>query len=481
MRVGLVSGDGLPVSGLLTIFRNVIDIGRAMGVLELPIPTDLGFAWRPDKPQFFPTGDASMATPAWMLLAHCPAVILREPAAFADELTALREHVARSSLLSALAQKQLPARIARLAAIYYEHFTRWLSSYDLDWVIALNMTLSDAVPATTALHRAIHDRFADRRRGGVVFWDHDLFQSCAIRDPGSGLRIYPEQPNAYTPLPGRNAYTRWVVVSEALAKEAANYPTDLTPIVVPNILPALPVGEPDERHRAFARQLDLDLRRPVLLNPVRIFRVKGVHIALHLLAALKGAAEREQSETPYLLVFGSLQEDAEYGREVVDLVHDLDIVSCVRFLDGVPLTSYCDTGGCWRLDERDLLHLSVATSGGVVFTPAVPDVETVGLGPGLGAQAGLPCAVTKYDAFESIYGSALACVQITPDPDGIERAGVEYFRMLQRQQQRDRQLLRKLQENQRLIAQRFPREPWRNLWQELQTALLARTKRSLLS
>jgi hypothetical protein len=481
MRVGLVSGDGLPVSGLLTIFRNVVEIAQAMGLVELPIPADLGFAWRPDKPRFFPAGDASMANPTWMLVDHCPPVILREHATFADELTALRDDIARSSLLAASAQRHLPARIARLAAVYYEHFMHWLSSHNLDWVIALNMTLSDAVPATAALHRAIHDRFAGGRRGGIVFWDHDLFQSCAIRDPVSGQRMYPEQPNAYTPLPGKNAYTRWIVVSQALAKEAAAYPTDLMPLVVPNVLPALPTGEPDERQQAFARQLDLDRRRPVLLNPVRIFRVKGVHIALHLLAALKRAAERERRESPYLLVFGSLQEDAAYSKELIALVHELDIVSSVRFLDGVPLSSYCDATGRWRLDERDLLHLSVATGGGVVFTPDVPDVETVGLGPGLAALAGVPCALTHYDAFESVYGPALACVQVTPDPAGIDRAGEEYFHVLQRQRQQEKDMLRTLQENQRLIVQRFPAEPWRNLWQEMQTALLAAAKRPAIS
>jgi hypothetical protein len=36
MRIALVSGDGLPVSGLLTTFRNVVDIGVAESLLELP-------------------------------------------------------------------------------------------------------------------------------------------------------------------------------------------------------------------------------------------------------------------------------------------------------------------------------------------------------------------------------------------------------------------------------------------------------------
>ncbi len=481
MRVGLVSGDGLPVSGLLTTFRNVVEIGRSMGLLEMPIPTDLGFSWRPDKPTFFPSGDASITNPGWMLVADCPPAISRASATIATALTTVRQDVARYAQLSAWEKTDLYARIAHLTELYFAHFTHWLRIHDLDWVIALNMTLSDAVPAAKALHRAVSDRFAGRRKGGIVFWDHDLFQSCAIRDPESGLRIYPRKPNEYTPLPARNRFTRWVVVSDVLAEETTDYPTDLSPTVVPNVLPAIPAGELEARHKAFARQFHLDVRRPVLLNPVRMFRVKGVHIALQFLAAMKRAARQENSEVPYLLVFGSLQEDTVYGQEVIALAHDLDIVADVRFLDGVPLTSYCDSAGRWRLDEVDLLRLSVATYGGVVFTPSVPDVETVGLGPGLGAQAGLPCAVTPYDVFQRVYGPSLLCVHVEPDPEPMRRAGEEYLSVLRRARQHDPALLRRLKENQRVVEMRFPRDPWRNLWRELHNSLLEETKALSLS
>jgi hypothetical protein len=39
MRVGVVSGDGLPVSGLLKVLRNVIDVGRQDGLVDVPIPS----------------------------------------------------------------------------------------------------------------------------------------------------------------------------------------------------------------------------------------------------------------------------------------------------------------------------------------------------------------------------------------------------------------------------------------------------------
>jgi hypothetical protein len=37
---------------VLTVLRNVIKVGRQDGLVDVPIPTDLGFAWRPDKPTF---------------------------------------------------------------------------------------------------------------------------------------------------------------------------------------------------------------------------------------------------------------------------------------------------------------------------------------------------------------------------------------------------------------------------------------------
>jgi hypothetical protein len=69
MRVGVICGDGLPVSGLLTIFRNLIDLGQSMGMLEFPVPADLGFSWRPDKRAGFPGGCGLSEYPPWLRVA----------------------------------------------------------------------------------------------------------------------------------------------------------------------------------------------------------------------------------------------------------------------------------------------------------------------------------------------------------------------------------------------------------------------------
>ena len=88
-------------------------------------------------------------------------------------------------------------RIEHLAAPYEEYFSDWFEHHGVDWVCAVNMTLSDAVPVTLALHRAAQRRWSAGRPGGVLFWDHDLYGSYVpfliAGIPGSivcGLMIY---------------------------------------------------------------------------------------------------------------------------------------------------------------------------------------------------------------------------------------------------------------------------------------------------
>ena len=160
--------------------------------------------------------------------------------------------------------------------------------------------------------------------------------------PATGLRVYPKRPSAVTPVPAKQLHTFWAVVSSRLAEEAGSYPTDLVPTVMPNILPSIPAGL-DGRHAVFRRQHQLDPGRPVLLNPVRVFHIKGVHLAVEVLAVLRREARSRGLAVPYLLVFGSLHEDPDYARQVVDTVHRLGLEDDVRFLGGVPLGSCTGT------------------------------------------------------------------------------------------------------------------------------------------
>jgi hypothetical protein len=467
VRVALVSGDGIPVSGLLTVFRNVIELGHELGVVELPVHADLGYSWRPDKPGFFPRGSDRLIYPDWLTVSDAVPPHSLSDAELGDALTAIRADVAAFDTLDRSAQERAMHQIEPLADAYRRHFRRWLADCAPDWVFAVNLTLSDAVPVSYGLQDAVRDHFRNRP-GGIVYWDHDLFGSCAIHDPETGARCYPVKPNALTPLPQRDDHTRWIVVSAALAAETTQYPTDASPVAVSNILPTFPEAPLESRHIEFARQHDLDIRRPTLLNPVRVFAIKGVEIAVELLAAARDASRGRNLAPPYLLVFGSLDEDPDYARTVRARVHELGVDADIRFLDGVPLSSCRDHNLRWHLDETDLLRLANATHGGIVFTPSVADVETVGLAPGLGALAGLPCAVTDYDAFHRIYGSRFTRVRVPHDGNALRPAADALVDVLARTRRKEPATMAELARNRAITERRFPTHPWRNLWRDLE-------------
>lgn len=461
MRLALVCGDGVPVSGLLTVFRTVVELGARLGCLDRPIPADLGYSWRPDKPAFYPDGGPQPDHPHW--LEATTATPVADTRHLAAELDTIRRLVAIADTLDPEANRDLTRRVEQVAAPYERHFTAWLDDNDVDWVCAVNMTLSDAVPVTLALHRAGARHFADRP-GGILFWDHDLYGSYAVHE--GPTRIYPTRPNWFTPLPADRTRHRWAVVTDALAAETTVYPTPLTAKTVPNILPTVPATL-DERHHEFLRQLGIRLDQPILLCPVRMFRVKGVEIAVELLAHTRHAAAARGEPEPRLLVFGALGEDPEYTAHVQQTVAATGTADAVHFLDGVPLTSHRDTSGRWRLDETDLLAICAASHGGVVFTPNRPDVESVGLGPALAAIARVPCASTAYTALDDIYGTDLTQVRV--DPAELGEAGRTFARMLADHRRADAGLTTALARNRQLVLDRFPVDPWRSLLLDMAT------------
>ncbi|MEV0354809.1 hypothetical protein AB0H71_01985 [Nocardia sp. NPDC050697] len=469
MRIALVCGDGLPVSGLLTIFRNVRELGRSMGIVENSVAADLGYSWRPDKKRFFPAGNGAGMTAPWMEIAVNAAVTHLDPDRLAAEIDELRRLTVRFDDLDSEQCDDLTARTAQLRALYTEHFEKWLARHQPDWVFAVNTTLPDAVFVTRALHEAAAAFYRDRP-GGLLVWDHDLFGSCAVWDAEAGQRHYPAAPNAATPLPAAAPHLRWVVVSETLAREARRYPTTARPRVVPNILPA--IGDSLEtRHRQAAAQLGLDPGRPVLLNPVRVFRVKGVDLAIRLHHAVIEHRRLAGAALPYLLVFGALDEDPGYATEVIELVERLGTGEHVRFLNGVPLGTSRDEHGRWYLDEADLLTLARVSRGGVVFTPSVPDVETVGLGPALAARAAVPCVVTGYDVFPDTYGPGFTCTRFATTGEGLDAAAAAFADDLTDFGRDAPALLERLRINGDVVDRRFPDQPWRSVLTELQERL----------
>ncbi len=460
MKVGVVCGDGVPASGLLTVLRSVIERGIADGLIAPCVPADLGFSWRPDKPCFYPQGVGHSGYPAWLDLSEeTPAELPAET--FGKGLTSIRNDIARVSTLAAEDRAALSVAIDKLAAPYERYFSNWLSAHGVDWLFAINMTLSDAAPVTTALHHAAQRRWEHGRHGGIVFWDHDLFRSCSVFE--NGVRVYPTEPNEFTLLPDTYPWHRWLVASPGLANEAAEYPTALKPLVIANMLPPWCDRQLEQRHHSFLDQQSIGPSTPIMLAPVRIFRAKGVEITLAFQRTVRAVSRRRGWPEPCLLVFGNLAEDPQYAKELIAQARRLDLLGGVRFLDGVPLGTYRDAAGSWHLDEIDLLRVAAATAGAVVFTPSQPDLESVGLGPALAAVAGLPCAITPYHAFTSVYGPEFSVVRV--DTDGPQaRAAEDLVTLMQNGTPA-------LDSNRAIIQERFPADRWRTMLQELNAAV----------
>ena len=467
LKIALISGDGLAVSGLLTVFRNVLELAPPGLLSSGPVPADLGYSWRPDKPSGF-FGTRSMPVPPWLeVVSDCPPW-LGSAEGHAVRLLRVRQAVSDWDGISGRRRRQLCAEVSDLRMIYQRHFRAFLERAQPDYVFALNMTLSDAVSVSGALADAASDYFA-LHRGGVVFWDHDLFGSYAVRSRNHTSRIYPSRPNALTPLPREIGSGRWVVVTEELRREALGYAAGFPPEYLPNVLPDIARAGSPASLDEFRRQEGLVPGRPVLLNPVRIFGVKGVDWAIQFQAALRQACRAAGQPVPYLLVFGALDEDAEYARSLQSLVRELNLADDIRFLDGVPLAQE-RSGGKLRLDERGLLRLAQTSHGGVVFTPSVPDVESVGLGPALAAVAGIPVVVSRFHAYQKVYGAAFRAVHL----DGISRApatAARFAGVLRQSASGDPGHLQDMTANRRLIADRFPDGPWRGFWASLHGSL----------
>lgn len=135
-KLGLVSGDGLPISGLLTVFRNVVEVGLKNGLLHPAVPSELGYSWRPDKEHFFPCGRADSNYPKWMIVSDAvPMSMKRED--LIRELDEIRFAVANEDCLSTAERKELKQRIERIALPYEDYFFDWFNHHNIDWVCAL--------------------------------------------------------------------------------------------------------------------------------------------------------------------------------------------------------------------------------------------------------------------------------------------------------------------------------------------------------
>ncbi|CNH32190.1 glycosyltransferase family protein [Yersinia pekkanenii] len=463
MKWAIVSGDGLPTSGLLTIFRNVAEIAIKNNIIINEIPTDLGFSWRPDKKYFLPDGSRKSHYPTWMKISsiHHRSI---DGTDFGNKILEIRSKVAKFESLTSVEIKNAEQDIISISKLYQEYFLNWFEENAIDWVFSLNLTISDAVPVSLALHNAAKTYWGNKENGGVIFWDHDLFGSYAIYEHEE--RLYPKAPNILTPIPQDNAYTKWIVVSEALANESKNYPTELKADVIPNILPTIDVSKFSNIHIDFLSQHNIPVGSSIVIVPVRVFRVKGIEISINVFNELFNIYKEKGLSTPKLLIFGNMNEDPEYAHDLKQQVKILNLEDETIFLDEVPLQTYKNKDNKWYLDEIDLLIICHVLSGAVLFTPNVENVESVGLAPALAAIASLPCAVTQYSAFTEFYGPEYHYIKVIPEHP--VDAAQQLFEWMRLHAAGEATIKSRLASNKLFVQSKFPEGPWQKFIHQLQ-------------
>jgi glycosyltransferase involved in cell wall biosynthesis len=467
-NLAVVCGDGLPISGLLTTFRNAVELIEmnldCPQFIKFPIHVDFGYSWRPDKAAFFPRGPANAEFPAKLKVSTAVPVWYPN---YGEDLLEIRRAVAQDTV-----DEELLTKIDAITTPYEQYFERWLEENDIDWVCAINMTLSDSVSVSMALHRAGERRWGSGRPGGILFWDHDLFRSYAVHEGEE--RVYPVKPNALTPVPQNLAWHEWAIVSEVLAPETKHYPTTLQAKVVPNVLPKISEDLSPRTLRMLSDFLEsnhvvanISDCPPIILCPVRIFPVKGVEISIRVFACIRKRYREVGKKSPFLFIFGDPEEDPTYAAELHELARSEGVLDGVRFLGGVPLYSHEGTRGP-KLDEKDLLTLCSITKGGVLFTPKVTGVESVGLGPALASLVGVPCVVSEFNALKTVYGDGFNCVRLKAERKDsyIEaaRAFVELAEPSTSDQVGSKVAWQDMaKENREALANIFPESPWKEL------------------
>jgi glycosyltransferase involved in cell wall biosynthesis len=470
-NLAVVCGDGLPISGLLTTLRSAIELVHSNPlcpqVISSPINIDFGFSWRPDKAAFFPNGPQNMVLPDLFRVSKAVPV---QYEGYAEDLLEIRKEIA--TMADKPGSQELEEKIEKVALPYQKYFKQWFQENDVDWVCAINMTLSDSVSVTKALQNAADERWGGGRPGGILFWDHDLFGSYAVHEGSE--RVYPIAPNNLTPIPKDLPWYEWAVVSDVLEPETRSYPTSRRPNVVTNVLPRIEHKQISlaklELFSGFLKSInvnpDIISCTPILLCPVRVFYVKGIDLSIRAFAAIRDVYCRLRKPCPYLLIFGDPDEEPEHASVLYELVKAEGVADYVRFLGGVPLYTHIGPTGP-RLDERDLLLLCKLSKGGVLYTPKVANVESVGLGPALAAIAEVPCLVTDFNALSTVYGNSLHISTLKNLwQEDFAQSADEFVTFLLDEgpkDDRDKGWASKATENNVIILKTFPERPWMDL------------------
>ncbi|RSM86514.1 glycosyltransferase [Kibdelosporangium aridum] len=373
-----ISFDATPISGVVVEF---VKTAKHFADRGMPVVLDLGYDIKADKDAFFrPYQDEAQLLPEWVLLGRIAGVeqIPGYDRDFVAEV--LREVVGRG------AGTHLLPQIDTIAEQLSDLIVATWEAHDVEYVLVENGTLPENITYTKALHLAI-EKYG-RNRGRYVLWrDHDLMWQS---EPSSGK--YGAYPYPATPKPPNSPHIHYLALHDQARRKTLEWAPHLRAIdVLPNTFThrkaTIHTGNAD-----FRSDYGIPAQAPLIARCTRIIRQKRIDRDLYLLAGIPDAV---------LFIAGDTTESPDEYRRLVALARQLGVTDRVVF--GGWLAPHEDdigrSTGC-KYSVRDLLAHADLVSFLTSF-----DYESYGNPVGEAIASGVPYVTTRYELYDTVYGS----------------------------------------------------------------------------
>lgn len=378
-----ISFDATAISGVVVEFVKTARLFRDQGYR---VYFDLGYDVKEDKHAFFrPYSGEDRLLPGWVTLDRTGGI---------DEIPGYDEaFVAR--VLRDCVQGGAGGSLARQVDAVAEALSRRIvenwQRLDVSLVMVENGTLPENIAYTKALYRAIDRYGRERGLGRFVLWrDHDLMWQS---EPG--LVKYGVFPYSCTVPPVNSPYIHYVALHEDALRKTLEWAPGLKNIdVLPNTFTHAPAVV-DHRNAGFRREHKIPEKALLLARCTRIVPQKRIDRDIHLVASLARDAD------VYLFVAGDRAESTQEYAKLVHLAESLGVRDRVVF-GGRLAPHEADVGHAsgGGYSVRDLLaHCDAAsflTSG---------DYESYGNPIGEAIASRVPYLTTRYDLYDTVYGS----------------------------------------------------------------------------
>ncbi len=204
--------------------------------------------------------------------------------------------------------------------IIYNRILKWISKNEIEVIISEN---ASALPAHLSMGMAIK-RIVEHTGLPTITHDHDF-----AWERGERYKSIHEKVNKIIEdiFPLRISNVQNAVINEH-ARAALYSKFNSNAVVVPNVMNFdAPFAELTEKNKCFRQDLDLSHDAIILAQVTRIVRRKGIEVAIQLVNEL-------DDKNINLIITGNHSDDegSMYYNELIDLIHDLNLGSQIRFV-----------------------------------------------------------------------------------------------------------------------------------------------------